>query len=72
MDSKVFPEPETLKPERFLDSDGQLCRNDQWIPFSMGKSIKNTIKLCFAESFRTMVRHKMYTIVVMTNWFPSQ
>ena len=48
MDPKVFPEPETLKPERFLDPEGQLCRNEQWVPFSMGKSTKDTMTLyCF-------------------------
>ena len=36
-DPKVFPEPDKLKPERFIDDDGQLRRVEQWAPFSMGR-----------------------------------
>ena len=35
-DPKVWPEPNRFKPERFLDKDGTLCKNEHLIPFSMG------------------------------------
>ena len=37
-DPEVFPEPDILKPERFLDDEGKQTRPEQWIPFSMGES----------------------------------
>ncbi len=42
-DEKVWPEPNELKPERFLDEEGQFVKKQEWIPFSMGKLLsKNT------------------------------
>ena len=34
---KVFPDPNSFKPERFLDSNGQFMKNEHNIPFSIGK-----------------------------------
>ncbi len=36
-DPVTFPEPEVLKPERFLDENGQFVSHDNLIQFSLGK-----------------------------------
>ena len=38
-DPEVFPDPKVLKPERFLDDEGQATRHEHWVPFSMGKMV---------------------------------
>ncbi len=37
-DPTVWEEPETIKPERFLDADGKYIRQDGLIPFGLGKT----------------------------------
>lgn len=32
-----FPEPDVFKPDRFIDSNGKFIRDEQVIPFSIGK-----------------------------------
>ena len=45
MDPTAFPQPETFKPERFLDSTGQqLLKSDYFVPFGIGK------RICMGES----------------------
>ena len=39
-----FPEPRMFKPERFINSDGKLQRNDYLVPFGIGK------RVCMGES----------------------
>ena len=42
-DPDVFPEPDVLKPERFIDGEGKATHHEHWIPFSMGNT--NTVLL---------------------------
>jgi cytochrome P450 len=36
---EIFDEPTKFKPERFLDSNNQLLKNDALMPFSLGKRV---------------------------------
>lgn len=36
MDKSRWGDPENFRPERFLDSDGQIIQNDWFIPFGQG------------------------------------
>ncbi len=38
-DPKTFPNPELFNPDRFINDDGKLIKNDTVIPFGMGKCI---------------------------------
>ena len=41
LDPKIWPEPKKFKPERFIGSNGNLIRPDEYIPFSTGKCLTN-------------------------------
>lgn len=45
MDPDVWGDPETFRPERFLDEEGNLLKKDLSIPFGAGK------RLCTGETF---------------------
>ncbi|XP_077862966.1 cytochrome P450 1A5-like [Saccoglossus kowalevskii] len=60
MDEKHWEEPETFRPERFLDSDGKMLPNlDGYMPFSAGRRVcvgealaKNQLFLLFISIFQ--------------------
>ncbi len=41
-DTRVWKDPYTFNPERFLDEDGKVHRIEQLIPFSMGEYTERT------------------------------
>ena len=43
-DPKLFPEPDVFRPERFIDKDGNIIKNDHFVPFGVGK------RICMGES----------------------
>lgn len=51
MDKDFWGDPETFRPERFLEADGSLKRKDPTLPFGAGK------RLCAGETF---ARHHMF------------
>ncbi len=52
-DETIFPNPMEFKPERFLDSNGNLKKVEELIPFSVGK------RQCLGES---LARNELYLI----------
>uniref|UniRef100_A0A914BXD8 Cytochrome P450 n=1 Tax=Acrobeloides nanus TaxID=290746 RepID=A0A914BXD8_9BILA len=48
MDEEIFPRPEEFRPERYLNSKGELTKCDALIPFSIGK------RICAGESLARM------------------
>lgn len=47
-DPTIWPEPNSFKPERFLDSDGAVCIPKEFLPFSIGR------RSCLGESLARM------------------
>ncbi|KAF5282696.1 hypothetical protein FQA39_LY17503 [Lamprigera yunnana] len=45
MNKKIWGDPETFRPERFIDKDGQLMKFPEFIPFSLGK------RKCLGDDF---------------------
>ena len=43
-DPEYWPEPETFKPERFLDDSGKVIKEERFVPFGVGK------RVCIGES----------------------
>ena len=37
-DKEHWKYPDTFNPENFLDEKGQFCKNDAFLPFSLGES----------------------------------
>ena len=35
-DPAYWSDPEVFRPERFLDADGKVCKNERLVPFGMG------------------------------------
>ena len=55
MDPIQFPEPEKYRPERFLDQDGNILRNEYLVPFGIGK------RICMGE---TLAKNEMFIFFV--------
>ena len=45
-DPEVWGDPENFRPERFIGPDGKLTRPEEFIPFSIGKSL---VVACYAN-----------------------
>ena len=43
-DQEHWKHPNTFNPENFLDEKGQFCKNDSFLPFSLGESAASTAK----------------------------
>ncbi|EFX62803.1 hypothetical protein DAPPUDRAFT_67675, partial [Daphnia pulex] len=59
-DPTAWEEPETFRPERHLDQEGKLIKNDAYIPFGLGKRVclgeplaRNTVFLFMASLVKT-------------------
>ncbi|XP_005111348.2 cytochrome P450 2U1 [Aplysia californica] len=48
MDEKVWGDPQNFRPERFLDSQGNIVKKEQLIPFSLGR------RVCLGEALAQM------------------
>ncbi|EFO94804.1 CRE-CYP-33C12 protein [Caenorhabditis remanei] len=48
LDEKIFPEPYTFNPNRFIDENGKLKKIEELIPFSVGK------RQCIGEGLARM------------------
>ncbi|CAG2239121.1 CYP2K [Mytilus edulis] len=55
IDEKYWDEPETFRPERFLDSDGKIQRKDAFVPFSTGP------RFCIGEPLARMELFLFFT-----------
>ena len=56
-DPKVFPDPDTFKPERFLEANGKYLsqRPMGFVPFGMGRRVCLGEKLALADMFLIIV-----------------
>ncbi|XP_014673139.1 PREDICTED: cytochrome P450 2C23-like [Priapulus caudatus] len=54
-DPKRFPEPDVMKPERFLDENGKLSNSEHLIPFSIGW------RVCLGEMLAKMELFLFFT-----------
>ena len=56
-DPNVFDDPQSFKPERFLESDGKTIKKyDQFVPFGIGK------RFCMGDS---LAKHEIFIFFVM-------
>jgi hypothetical protein len=59
MDSNLWNEPDSFKPDRFLDEHGQVVHKEKVIAFSLGKSIPDR-QFVNRISFSTVLRSMLY------------
>lgn len=55
IDEKYWDDPETFRPERFLDSDGKIQRKDAFVPFSTGILFYNNLILLLSTGYYFLV-----------------
>ena len=55
MDPEKFPQPEKYHPDRFLNLDGNIVRNEYLVPFGIGK------RICMGE---TLAKNEMFIFFV--------
>jgi cytochrome P450 len=48
LDKKIWGDPETFRPERFINEDGALLNREEFVPFGVGK------RLCLGEALAKM------------------
>ncbi|XP_014674413.1 PREDICTED: cytochrome P450 2J2-like isoform X2 [Priapulus caudatus] len=58
MDPKRFPDPDVMKPERFLDENGKLTNTERLIPFSIGW------RVCLGEMLAKMELFLFFTAIL--------
>lgn len=57
-DPAHWENPGEFRPERFLTPDGKVLKDEQWIPFSLGKSNESVpclVQDIFASSFAVAI-----------------
>uniref|UniRef100_A0A4W4DYG1 Cytochrome P450, family 2, subfamily AE, polypeptide 1 n=1 Tax=Electrophorus electricus TaxID=8005 RepID=A0A4W4DYG1_ELEEL len=63
-DKEYWKHPETFNPENFLDEEGQFCKHEHFIPFSLGP------RVCLGESlartelflfFTSLIQHLQFS-----------
>ncbi|KAK6189777.1 hypothetical protein SNE40_001771 [Patella caerulea] len=57
-DSKIWRDADVFRPERFIDSNGQVIKRDEMIPFSTGR------RVCLGESLAKMELFLFVTTLV--------
>nr|CAH7736351.1 unnamed protein product [Callosobruchus chinensis] len=57
MNEEVWPEPEKFDPSRFLDGNGQIKRNEYFMPFQVGK------RMCVGDE---LAKSLMFLFIVTT------
>ncbi|XP_036447047.1 LOW QUALITY PROTEIN: cytochrome P450 2B2-like [Colossoma macropomum] len=67
-DKEHWKYPDTFNPENFLDEKGQFCRNDAFLPFSLGP------RVCLGESLAKMELFIFFTSLLQRlkfSWPPG-
>ncbi|GAB6024206.1 hypothetical protein CHUAL_008906 [Chamberlinius hualienensis] len=57
-DPQLWGDPYNFRPERFIDSDGKVCRPEYLIPFGIGK------RICVGESLARMELYLYFTSIL--------
>ncbi|XP_052863903.1 cytochrome P450 306a1 [Anopheles cruzii] len=64
MDPVAFPEPDTFKPERFLDEEGKFIVPGSFLPFQCGK------RMCLGDELARCILHLyMANLLFCCDWF---